>query len=170
MPPEAASSPPLLSEFPRISAPQICSVLESLSKGRAAGPDSLKNELFLGCSLTFSEMLCPFFDLYLRESRFPLEWKSVVVNPVYKSGDKMSVSNYRPITLSSVVLKILERCLYKPLLEFLDSHNVIPPSQFGFRPYRSVQDQLILTIDFISRGLNSCKNVIGVLRFTKSVR
>ena len=156
------SSPALFSEFPQISPSDVLSVIRSLPRGKPPGFDSLRNELFLGCADAFSQLLSRFFNLCLRECRFPLEWKSVIVNPIFKSGDRTGSSNYRPITLSSVVLKILERLLYRPLLEFLDSRKVIPHSQFGFRPNRSVQDQLVLSLDFISKGLNSRENVVGV--------
>ncbi len=152
----------LLNEFTPVTVHEIESVLNSLPKGKAPGPDLLKNELFCGCAREFSLILCPFFNLCLRESAFPLEWKSVIVNPIFKSGAKNDVVNFRPITLSSVVLKIFEKCVYKRLLTFLNSVNAIPDCQFGFRTNRSVQDQLLLTVDAISKGLNARKNVVCV--------
>ena len=152
----------LLNEFSPITPLELESVLKALPKGKAAGPDLLKNELFLGCSSAFSKILCPFFNLCLRRSAFPLEWKSVIVSPIFKSGEKTDVLNYRPITLSSVVLKVFERCVYRRLLSFLDSVHAIPDCQFGFRSNRSVQDELMLTVDFVSKGLNARKNVVGV--------
>lgn len=58
--------------------------------------------------------------------------KEAEIVPIYKSGEKHNVSNYRPISLVSNIAKIFERLLYIRIIDFIDSHNIISKHQFGF--------------------------------------
>ena len=64
---------------------------------------------------------------------FPKELKLAYVVPLFKSGDDMLFTNYRPVSILPLISKILERLMYNRLLNFLNKHNVIYDYQFGFR-------------------------------------
>lgn len=55
------------------------------------------------------------------------------ITPVFKSGDKNNLSNYRPISILPTLSKVLERVVYNKLTSYLDKLNIIVPSQYGFR-------------------------------------
>ena len=75
--------------------------------------------------------------------------------PVYKSGAKNSVNNYRGIALLSVVSKVLERCVYSRIYSHVASHlNLL---QHGFRHNRSCVTQLIQHVHFLS----STRDILG---------
>ncbi len=59
--------------------------------------------------------------------------------------------NYRPISLTSVPCKCLERIVATQLLNYLESHLILSDHQFGFRPGRTVEDNLLLTYDYITK-------------------
>ncbi len=63
-------------------------------------------------------------------------------NTYFKSGDRGSVANYRPISLLSCASKVLERLVYNKLMDYLEQH--ISPAQFGFLKNHSTQQQLLL--------------------------
>ena len=71
-------------------------------------------------------------------------------------------SDYRPISLLSLVSKLLEKHIANILLDHLFSHNLIPPNQFGFLPNRSTTDALITTCQQIHSSLDSSSNVCGI--------
>ena len=65
------------------------------------------------------ETLCALFYLSLAEGKLSTEWKDALVVHVHKKGKKKDVTNCRPISLLSVVSKVLERCIFKHFKEFL---------------------------------------------------
>ena len=66
-----------------------------------------------------------------------------------KKGAKNVVSNYRPISLLSVLCKCMEKCIFKYSYNFIHNNNIVTPSQSGFRPNDSTMYQLLsITSDF----------------------
>ena len=63
--------------------------------------------------------------------------KLAEIIPVYKSKEKNFMTNYRPISLLIIILKLLEKAMYKRIYHFLDSNNVFFENQYGFRENRS---------------------------------
>ena len=73
----------------------------------------------------------------------------------YKSGSHTLESNYRPITLLSVSHKIMEKLMYKRLIEFLDKHNILIENQFGFCSVCSTTHATLLITDRIQRAIEA---------------
>ena len=81
-----------------------------------------------------SAFLVKLFNLSIQNGKLPDDWKSVNVTPVYKKGNKELVKNYHPISLTSLVIKTLERLLYNRVFAFIESNNPVSKQQYGFRP------------------------------------
>ena len=75
----------------------------------------------------------------------PKVWKTVT--PIFKKGDRYSASNYKPISLTPIVVKIMERIIVTQIRAFCFDHNIIPKQQHGFTPGRSVITNLLLYVD-----------------------
>uniref|UniRef100_A0A8R1IVQ4 Reverse transcriptase domain-containing protein n=1 Tax=Caenorhabditis japonica TaxID=281687 RepID=A0A8R1IVQ4_CAEJA len=73
----------------------------------------------------------------------PSAWLTAVVKPLYKSGCKSDPNNYRLISLTSSVSKVMEKMIKKELAEYLDSHSLLSHHQFGFRSKMNTESQLI---------------------------
>ena len=90
----------------------------------------------------------------------PDAFKIARVIPVYKSGSRLLLTNYRPISLLPIFNQILEKLIFSRLTKFLDKHNSIFSGQFGFRTNHSTKHALLLITDKIQRaiegGLFSC--------------
>ena len=97
----------------------------------------------------------------------PSIWKFANVMPLFKGGTHSSPSNYRPISLTSVCSKTLERLITSQLYTYLDSKNLLSATQFGFCSGLSVSDQLLLTYDYVSFHLDQGSDV-DVLLFDYS--
>uniref|UniRef100_A0A8R1E2Y6 Reverse transcriptase domain-containing protein n=1 Tax=Caenorhabditis japonica TaxID=281687 RepID=A0A8R1E2Y6_CAEJA len=86
-------------------------------------------------------------SIIFRESfgtgEIPSAWLTAVVKPLYKSGCKSDPNNYRPISLTSSVSKVMEKIIKKELAEYLDSHSLLSHHQFGFRSKMNTESQLI---------------------------
>ena len=72
----------------------------------------------------------------------PSEWRTHLIKPIFKSGNRNSVRNYRPISLLSVVSKVLESLVYNGIVDFVT--NSISVHQFGFLRGRSTLQQLLI--------------------------
>ena len=83
------------------------------------------------------------FNKSIELGEIPHEWKVSAVNPIPKSKEKDKASNYRPISLLSILSKLLERHIHKLLLKHLDSVAPLAAQQWGFRPGRSTTSALL---------------------------
>ncbi len=91
------------------------------------------------------------FQFSLNTATLPHQWKTALVNPVFKKGSKNDVLNYRPISLTSTVCRILETIVKNKILEHLYTNNLISTAQHGFLPGRSTTTQLLTTLNtFVS--------------------
>ena len=89
-----------------------------------------------------SKPLIYIINLSLTTGKVPDSMKIARVMPVYKSGDRHLVSNYRPISILSSFSKILERAVYIRTSQFLEKHNILSDSQFGLG--RSILQPMLL--------------------------
>ena len=95
------------------------------------------------CKESIAKPLCQLFKNCFETSTFPVEWKKGNIIPVFKKGDKQSVSNYRPISLLPIFSKIFERIIFNAIFNYMDQNNFFNPNQSGFRPGDSCIHQLI---------------------------
>ena len=84
----------------------------------------------------------------------PLDWRTHLIKPIFKSGDKTDVKNYRPISLLCIVSKVL---LYNHLIDFVN--RAISKYQFGFLQCRSTLQQLLIFTNTIANN-NSQSDVV----------
>ena len=99
--------------------------------------------------------------------KLPKEWKLSNITPIPKSGSSSNVTNYRPISLLSLVSKVLERCIYNRLIEHIGEklHHL----QFGFLKGKSTTSQLLQVLHDIGNKLdNKCQVDTLYLDFAKA--
>ena len=100
---------------------------------------------------------------------FPSELKIAKVVPIFKSGDIMKFTNYRPVSVLPGPSKVLERLVYNRLLKFIDKYKIIYLYQFGFRQKHSTFMALSSFIDRITEYTENGEYPIGVfLDFSKA--
>ena len=95
--------------------------------------------------------------------KFPKSFKLAKVIPVFKKGDRNQCNNYRPISILPCISKILERIAYSQLYNFLSKHNIILPSQYGFRKNHSTDLAILDLHDQITTALSKNQYIVGVL-------
>ena len=76
----------------------------------------------------------------------PKDWTTANVVPIHKKGDRRVTANYRPISLTSIVVKIMERIICRKLTEVLKKSNRLSDAQFGFRSHRSTVSLLLSAV------------------------
>ena len=95
--------------------------------------------------------------------KIPLDWNSALVTPVFKKGNRSTPANYRPISLTSIVCKILDHIIHTSVISHFERNNILTDCQHGFRKRRSCETQLIRTINDLARGLNDKQQIDAVL-------
>ena len=101
-------------------------------------------------------------NLSLLNGVVPLQFKIAKVIPIFKSGDKASMDNYRPISLLSAFSKILEKIVASRLLIFLNENDILSKWQFGFRGEHSTSHPMVHFINKVTESLNNKKHTIGI--------
>lgn len=111
---------------------------------------SIKNSgTFLASKLSY------LFETSLNRGSIPESWRKVVVTPIFKSGDKQLLSSYRPVTVSSSILRIMERIVADEILRFLIVNDKLSSTQHGFLKARSVETAGICFYDYVTRHLDN---------------
>ena len=105
--------------------------LASLDQSKAMGHDNISPKVLKFCASALFEPVTYLFQLCLDVGQIPADWKLHVITPLFKSGDRSSISNYRPISLLCIISKVLEKLVFDHIIDFL-STNIINHSQFGF--------------------------------------
>lgn len=107
----------------------------------------------------YSEWCANYLTIVFKKSigstTVPRLWKLANVVPVFKSGNKQIIPNYRPISLLSTSSKLLEHIIHKHIVEYLNANNILSRSQHGFRAGYSTVTQLLEFTHDIASSLNS---------------
>jgi hypothetical protein len=99
---------------------------------KSAGLDDISPYLLKKCTPHIIKPLLELVNASIREGIFPSTLKKLVVKPIYKNGTK-DANNYRPITLVPTLSKVLEKVIANQLIAFIDKHNMLNKSQFGWQ-------------------------------------
>ena len=82
--------------------------------------------------------------------------------PIFKSGDKKDMSNYRPVSVLPCLSKVFERVVYNRLIDFKDKHNILIECQFGFRKQHNTQLAVTLFVDKVCKAMDKGNYFVGV--------
>ena len=103
----------------------------------------------------------------IHSQRLPAEWKEGQVTPIFKKGSRSSPGNYRPVSLTSVICKLLESIVRNALMEHMEEH--LTQCQHGFLTGRSCTTQLLDTMDLLTEFLDNREAVdVIFLDFAKA--
>lgn len=142
-----------------ITESDVEDILSSLDTSKATGPDLINPRLLKEASSVLKYPLCRLFNLSLSESIYPSIWKNANVAPVFKKDDPSNVKNYRPISLISILGKVMERCVFKYLHNHLLENSIITCHQSGFTKGDSAINQLLFMTNEFGKALDDGKEI-----------
>ena len=96
---------------------------KKLKDNKSPGIGGITPKVLKEIAEEISVPLAIMFNLSLREGTVPHEWKHANVVPIFKNGNRCKAENYRPVSLTSVVCKLLESLLRDHMVDFLENHN-----------------------------------------------
>ena len=126
--------------------------LKNLDPNKAPGPDLIHGKVLKNCANSLALPLQILFRTSYYTCTIPKDWKVAHVVPVYKKGSKNSVENYRPISLTSLIMKVYERIIRADLMKRIE--NKLDHRQHGFLPRKNCETQLIPFYDNLACSLN----------------
>ena len=125
----------------------IIKLLKSVNTAKSQGSDNIHPKFIAETAESIVEPLLLIFRQSLDEGKLPSEWKTANVSALHKKGPKTDPSNYRPISLTSVVCKIFEKVIRNTIMDHMESNDLFSQHQHGFRKGRSCITQLIEVLD-----------------------
>ena len=142
-----------------ISCVEVYDKLKNLNTSKSPGYDNLHPRVLYELKDVICPILCIIINLSFKFEILPVVWKTSVVSAIYKKGNKESVSNYRPISLTCICCKIMESVLRDRLINYLSHNNLISSQQFGFVKGRSATLQLVGLLDDMLKFLDNGSQV-----------
>ena len=125
-------------------------VLLSLNPGKAHGYDGISTRILKEYAFELSSSLSNLFSKSLGQAKVPREWKLVNIIPLFKSGKTDYAGNYRPISLLSVVGKVLERYILIRLVTHVQL--LLHPAQHSFVSGKSCTTQILSVLNIIGKN------------------
>ena len=131
----------------------VADLLRKTNAHKAQGPDGIHGHILKNCASSISYPLSLIFTTSYNIGQIPREWKLAHAVPVHKKGDKSLADNYRPISLTCLIMKIFEIQIRNNLMS--RCHHLLDPRQHGFLPEKSCTTQLASYVDSLSQSINA---------------
>ena len=123
---------------------EVAKKLKYLDPGKTAGPDNLHPALLKELASDISEVVTEIFRKSLDEGKLPSMWKQANISSIFKKGSRHDPGNYRPISQTSILSKVMETFVRDAVREHLLKIDLISSQQHGFIPGRSTNSQLCI--------------------------
>ena len=128
--------------------------IKKMKDNKSPGVDGIPPKLLKEIVEQISTPLAKLFNVSLEEGIVPSEWKEANIMPLFKKGSRNKPENYRPVSLTSVVCKLLETLIRDHMVEFLVKHKLINTSQHGFLKARSCLTNLLCFLEEITKWVD----------------
>lgn len=149
--------------YERSSLPNVNVIIDNITheeiiqtarkiKNNAIGPDGIPGYIFRACIEYLVTPLHNMFNMALLEGVYPSMWKRSKIVPIFKSGNKSDITNYRAIAILSFPSKIFEQVLHSRI--FCDIRSIITSKQHGFVPRRSTVTNLSCVTEYLANKLD----------------
>ncbi|GFX86668.1 RNA-directed DNA polymerase from mobile element jockey [Trichonephila clavipes] len=127
--------------------------IRHLNPKKSPGPDVIYGQMIVHFGEIAKKYLLNIFITSWRSGKLPKIWKSSVIIPILKPGkDATSCKSYRPISLTCILCKLMERIIHSHLIKFLTEQNFLHFYQTAYRANHSTVDQLFYLSQTIING------------------
>ena len=152
-----------------INATKISKATDKLKASKSQGPDQIHPKLIKECKDLLLEPLETIFQKSVGTSQIPNIWKEGNITAIFKSGTKTKAENYRPISLTSVPGKLLEKLVRDEIVSHMETNNLFSTAQHGFIKGRSCSTQLLELMEELTEALDTSEDIdIIYLDFRKA--
>ena len=146
--------------FQPVSPDEVKFQILSIPNNKSYGLYSSPIKLLKCASSTIAPVLSEIFNASVTLGKYPSKLKLSKITPIFKNGEENDANNYRPISLLSNFNTIFEKIMYNRMKDYIDKHNLLYSSQYGFRKDHSTQHAILDIVSAIQSnrnlGLFSC--------------
>ena len=135
--------------------------LIKLNPNKSCGFDDLQPKVLRKVAHLIKHPLKIIYNRYLSSGIIPEQLKFSLITPIYKSEDKTSFSNYRP-SCSPMLSKLLEKLMYKRLINFIEKHRILYNEQYGFRKNYSSEMAITTLTTKITEAIENNEFTVGM--------
>ena len=128
--------------------------LAGLKVNKSPGPDGHHPLVLKELATELSIPLAIVFQKSIVEGCVPQPWKDAHVTPLFKKGKKSSAGNYRPVSLTSIICKVMESLIRDHVIEHMTSNHLLSDYQHGFIHGRSCSTNLLAVLDAWSEAMD----------------
>ena len=138
-----------------IVTPEVVdSKINNMNENKSPGVDGLSPKILKETVEQIIKPLAHVFNMSLQKGIVPLEWKEANIIPLFKMGSRNKSVNSRPVSLTSVICKLLETIIRDHMMDFLVKHKLINTSQHGFLKARSCLTNLLCFFEEITKWVD----------------
>jgi len=135
------------SECPTFEYDDIRDRLINLNVNKSPGPDKIHPKILVETAHQISYPLQQLFKCSFDTKQLPADWRCANITPLYKKGSRTEIGNYRPVSLTSIICKIMEAIIRDKILSHFKVNMLFTDKQFGFLKGRSTTLQLLQILD-----------------------
>ncbi|VDH93334.1 Hypothetical predicted protein [Mytilus galloprovincialis] len=148
-----------------IDKDEVEAAIYRLRTGTAPGPDQQFAEFYKHAGDKFTEALVTMMNIIWQKGELPTEWKMADVKFLRKPGKTSyySSSSYRPISLTCIICKLMERVILERIVAYIEGHRLIDLTQEGFRKNHSTTNALLRLVQTIADGFNEDESTLAWL-------
>ena len=128
----------------------IMRIISFIKCSNSQSPDGIHTNFYKQSKLDISIFLMKLYNLSIETSTYPKEWRISYVHPKHKIGSRQNVKNYRPINVTAIASRIMERIIKKQLLSYLAENKLISDFQYGFLPKKSCTSCQVEFLDLVT--------------------
>ena len=108
---------------------------------KATGPDEIPAFIIKAAASQLAPIMARIYQYTLDHGEIPQDRRDALVVPIFKKGERHIAANYRPVSLTSISCKILERIIHSNIMKHLDANKILTNTQHGLRKKRSTETQ-----------------------------
>lgn len=148
---EAPTMNPIPTQYPcedrDFNCEEITKLLLGLEPNKSQGPDEIHPFTLKKLARVLNKPLEIIYNASLHAGRVPKTWKSGNITAIFKKGSKSDPGNYRPVSLTSVICKLMEKLIRAEVVKHMEKNKLFSKKQFGFLKGRSTTLQLLKVLD-----------------------
>lgn len=131
----------------QITEAMVMKKLKNLNTSKSPGPDEVHPRVLKENATVLAPALTLLYNNLLSTHTIPDEWRTAIISAIFKKGDKSDPGNYRPVSLTCIICKILESIIYDHIMEHLIKNRLLTKCQYGFISKRSAALQLLTVLE-----------------------
>ena len=144
-----------------LSVEEVRHCLSRTNPHKAPGPDGLRGRALKACANELAPVFTYLFQLLLSTCTVPNMWKSSVIKPLPKKPGSKELNDFRPVALTPILAKCMERVVIKHLTASLNPH--LDPMQFAYKPHRGTEDATLSLTNMLTKHLHNAKAYAQIL-------